>query len=99
VDLSLAALLGEKVYNLGELLGHPVLVENRPGGNTIVGGEYVARAAPDGNTILMSAGTTLTINPVVVKNLSYKVEDFAPISLWTTWPSLNSRRVGILITS
>ncbi len=68
------------------LLGAPVLVENRPGGNTIVGGEYVARAQPDGHTILMSAGTTLTINPVVVKNLPYKVEDFAPISLCTTFP-------------
>lgn len=71
---------------MAALLGHPVLVENRAGGNTIVGGEYVARAQPDGNTILMAAGTTLTINPVVVKNLPYKVEDFAPISLCTTFP-------------
>jgi tripartite-type tricarboxylate transporter receptor subunit TctC len=68
------------------LLNQPVQVENRAGGNTIVGGEYVARAAPDGHTILMSAGTTLSINPLVVPNLPYKLEDFAPISLCTHYP-------------
>ncbi len=68
------------------LLGSPVQVENRAGGNTIVGGEYVARAQPDGHTILMSSGTTLSINPLVVPNLPYKVTDFAPISLATTYP-------------
>ena len=68
------------------LLGSPVQVENRAGGNTIVGGEYVARAQPDGHTILMSSGTTLSINPLVVPNLPYKVSDFAPISLATTYP-------------
>ncbi len=68
------------------VLGQAVQVENRAGGNTIVGGEYVARAQPDGHTILMSSGTTLSINPLVVPNLPYKVEDFAPISLATTYP-------------
>ena len=69
-----------------QLLGQTVQVENRPGGNTIVGAEYVARARPDGHTALMAAGTTLTINPVIVPNLSYKVEDFAPVMLATTFP-------------
>ena len=68
------------------VLGQPVQVENRPGGNTIVGAEFVARAQADGHTLLMSAGTTLTINPVVQPNLPYKVEDFAPIVLATTFP-------------
>ncbi len=69
-----------------QILGQPVQVENRPGGNTIVGAEYVARSRPDGHTALMAAGTTLTINPVIVPNLSYKVEDFAPVMLATTFP-------------
>jgi tripartite-type tricarboxylate transporter receptor subunit TctC len=69
-----------------QILGQPVQVENRPGGNTIVGAEYVARQRPDGHTALMAAGTTLTINPVIVPNLSYRVEDFAPVMLATTFP-------------
>ena len=79
----LSRLMAERMT---QTLGQTVLVENRAGGNTIVGAEYVARAQPDGNTLLMAAGTTLSINPVVVKNLPYKVEDFAPITLATTYP-------------
>jgi tripartite-type tricarboxylate transporter receptor subunit TctC len=68
------------------LLGQTVQVENRPGANTVIGAEYVARARPDGHTLLMAAGTTLTINPVIVPNLPYKVDDFAPVMLATTFP-------------
>jgi tripartite-type tricarboxylate transporter receptor subunit TctC len=69
-----------------QALGRPVQVENRPGANTAIGGEAVARAQPDGYTLLMSSGTTLTINPIVQRNLPYKIEDFAPITLCTTYP-------------
>ena len=61
-------------------------MENRPGGNTIVGTEAVARSQPDGTTLLMGAGTNLTINPLVHRDLVYKVEDFAPIMLISTFP-------------
>ena len=71
---------------MSPILGKPVQVENKPGGNTIVGAEHVARSEPDGHTVLMAAGTTLTINPVVQRNLPYKVEDFAPIALVSTFP-------------
>lgn len=67
-------------------LERPVVVENRPGGNTIVGAEAVSRAAPDGNAVLMAAGTTLTINPAIHRNLPYRVEDFAPVVLTSTFP-------------
>ncbi len=67
-------------------LAQPVQVENRPGANTVIGAEYVARSRPDGLTLLMAAGSTLTINPVIVPNLPYKVEDFAPVMLATTFP-------------
>ncbi|MFN3447955.1 MAG: tripartite tricarboxylate transporter substrate binding protein [Roseococcus sp.] len=71
---------------MGQALGRPVQVENRPGGNTIVGAEAVARAQPDGHTLLMAAGTTLTVNPVIHRNLSYRIEDFAPVTLVSTFP-------------
>jgi tripartite-type tricarboxylate transporter receptor subunit TctC len=71
---------------MATLLGRPVQVENKPGGNTIVGAEYAARSQPDGHTALMAAGTTLTINPAVQRNLPYKVEDFAPVTLVSTFP-------------
>ena len=51
----LSRLMAERMM---QTLGQTVLVENRAGGNTIVGAEYVARAQPDGNTLLMAAGTT-----------------------------------------
>jgi tripartite-type tricarboxylate transporter receptor subunit TctC len=76
-------LLAERMTSL---LGQPVQVENRAGANTIIGAEFVARARPDGHTLLMAAGTTLTINPVIVSNLPYKLEDFAPVMLATTFP-------------
>jgi tripartite-type tricarboxylate transporter receptor subunit TctC len=71
---------------MAAVLGRPVQVENKPGGNTIVGAEHVARSQPDGHTALMAAGTTLTINPAVQRNLPYKVEDFAPVTLVSTFP-------------
>ena len=67
-------------------LGQPVLVENRPGAATVVGAESVARAAPDGFTALINSGTTLTLNPLLMRNLSYKPADFAPVSLLSTLP-------------
>jgi len=67
-------------------LGVPVQVENRGGSATVVGAEYAARAAPDGHTLLVNSGTTLTLNPLLLKGLPYKVADFAPISLLSTLP-------------
>ncbi len=71
---------------MAPLLGQPVLVENRPGAATVVGAEYVARAAPDGATLLVNSGTTLTLNPLLMRNLSYRPEDFAAISLLSILP-------------
>lgn len=79
-------------------LGQPVVIENRPGAQTIVGAEHVARAAPDGHTLLMSSGTTLTINPVIGRNLPYKPEDFAPVALVATLPFALVVRQGMPAT-
>lgn len=79
----MARLLAER---MAPLLGQPVLVENRPGGATAVGADAVARAAPDGCTVLVNSGTTLTINPLVMRNLPYRLEDLAPVSLLAVLP-------------
>ena len=65
---------------IAEPLGQPVIVENRPGAGTVVGSTYVARAEPDGYTLLLAA-TPLVIAPSLYADLAYDpLKDFAPIS-------------------
>jgi tripartite-type tricarboxylate transporter receptor subunit TctC len=67
---------------MGEALGQPVLVENRPGAGTAIGASEVARSAPDGYTLLLGDAGTYAFNPTLYKKLSYNpVKDFAPVSL------------------
>jgi len=69
---------------MSEDFGQPVVTDNRPGGNTIIGAQAVARAAPDGYTLLMAIDSTLVMNQFLYKSLPYDpLEDFAPISLAT----------------
>jgi hypothetical protein len=70
---------------LTETMGQQVVVDNRPGANTNIGNEAVAKSAPDGYTLLATA-STLTINPALYANLTYDaVKSFAPVTLiaWT----------------
>src|SRR6202140_1106584 len=63
-------------------LGAAVVVENKPGAGTTLGAELVARAQPDGYTLLMATSTTLAINKTLYKKLPYDpVRDFTPIAL------------------
>ncbi|OYW08153.1 MAG: ABC transporter substrate-binding protein [Rhodospirillales bacterium 12-71-4] len=67
---------------LQEALGQPFVVENRPGAGGTLGSELVARAAPDGYTLMMGHIGTLAVNPSLYRNLSYDtVTSFAPIVL------------------
>ncbi len=68
--------------HLGDRLGQPVVIENKPGVSGIVGTQAVARAAPDGYTLMGGTITTHAVNPFFTKNLGYEpVKDFAPVSL------------------
>ena len=68
--------------------GQPVVIENRPGGNTTIGAMAVAKAEPDGYTLLAAMDTTMVLNPLVSKNLPYDpFRDFEPISLGAKKPS------------
>lgn len=84
--------------SMAPLLGQPVLVENKPGAQTVIGAEAVARAQPDGHTLLMASGTTLTLNPLLPDRLPYKPEDFAPIILATKLPFAVVVRNGLPTT-
>lgn len=72
-------LVGKK---LGERLGQPVVVENRPGAGTVIGAAFVAKAPADGYTLLISSGSTFTVNPALNPKLPYDpVKSFEPIGL------------------
>jgi tripartite-type tricarboxylate transporter receptor subunit TctC len=62
-------------------LGQPVVVEARPGANTILGAEMVAKAPPDGLTFMVTTNSTHTNNPALYATLPYNPADFAPITL------------------
>ena len=67
---------------LGELLGQAVVVDNRPGGTTLIGTTHAARSAPDGYTLTMGSLASHTTGPLLNKDTPYDpVKDFTPISL------------------
>src|SRR6185436_12738879 len=73
-----ARLLGEK---LAASLGKPIIVDNRPGASNTVGAALVAKAEPDGHTLLMAAANMATIQ-VLMSDLPFDpVKDFVPVSL------------------
>ena len=79
-----ARLVGAK---LSDRLGRAVVVENRPGANGTLAAAQVTKSTPDGHTLLLGSIGMLTVNPVVVANLSYDPQrDFAPISMIAKFP-------------
>src|SRR5437879_2858500 len=82
----LARIVGKK---LEKSLGQPFVIDNRPGGGGNIAAEAVARAAPDGYTLLMGNNSILATNASLFKRLSYDAEkDFIPISLIGSQPNI-----------
>ena len=74
---------------LAKGLGQPVIVENKPGAQSIIAAEYVAKQPADGYTILMGPSGPMTINPATYSKLPYDpVRDFTPISMLCSFPLL-----------
>lgn len=72
---------------LTEQLGQSVIVENRPGANTKIGAELVAKSPADGYTLLMGGAESLAINPHIYKNLSYdSLKDFTGVGTIGNFP-------------
>jgi tripartite-type tricarboxylate transporter receptor subunit TctC len=81
----LSRIIGQK---MSDNWGQQVLVDNRPGANTIIGAEAVAKAVPDGYTLLMAIDSTLVMNQSLYSKLPYDpIKDFAPVTL-TVWSHL-----------
>src|SRR5215207_4978478 len=75
----MARIVGQR---MSEDWGQPMVVENRPGANTVIGAQAVAKAAPDGYTILMAIDSTLTMNQFLYRTPPYDpLNDFVPITL------------------
>ncbi len=82
----LGRLVGQRY---GDALGQPVVIDNRPGAAGIIGADTVAKAAPDGYTLLMGGTGALAINPGLRSRMPYdSVKDFAPVSLFASIPFL-----------
>jgi tripartite-type tricarboxylate transporter receptor subunit TctC len=83
---ALARMLGQK---LAERLGKPLVIENRTGAGTVIGAASVAKAAPDGYTIMLGTSTPFAITATLNKSLPYDpAKDFAPIALVSNAPFL-----------
>src|ERR1700737_3232954 len=93
----LGRLVGQK---MGEDLGQQIVVDNRPGANTIIGAQAVAKAAPDGYTLRMAIDGTLVMNPFLYTKLAYDpFKDFVPISLLALVPSALVGNINIPVNS
>jgi tripartite-type tricarboxylate transporter receptor subunit TctC len=74
---------------VAQLLGQPIIIENKPGASTTIGADYVARSAPDGYTLVIGALASHVLAPYLYTHLPYDpVRDFAPISLLVTAPNI-----------
>jgi tripartite-type tricarboxylate transporter receptor subunit TctC len=83
---SIDSLMRSIAKAMSEALDQPVLVDNKPGANGIVGSQYVARAAKDG-TVLLAGGTgPISLNVLLRKSLPYKLTDFASVAMLCNGP-------------
>lgn len=84
---------------LGESLGQPVFIENRPGAGSVVGTDLVAKAAADGYTLLAVA-VSFAISPSLYKKLPFDpLRDFAPVSLLASFPNVLVVSASLPVTS
>jgi tripartite-type tricarboxylate transporter receptor subunit TctC len=82
------------VLKMTERLGQPIIYENRGGGGGVIAGETVARATPDGYTLLVAAVAVMTVNSTLMKMPFEPLKDFAPITKFATVPNMLVVRAG-----
>ena len=80
--------------------GRPAVVENRPGGGTMIALEHLSKQAPDGHTLLIAGDTNLAVMPHLAKGLTFSLEnDFAPVTLLVVAPAVLVVRPGLAVNS
>jgi tripartite-type tricarboxylate transporter receptor subunit TctC len=72
--------------SFSKALGQTVVVDNKPGNGSSIAADIVAKAAPDGYTLLIASPSSISVNPALNPKLSYKPEDLAPVTKVTTSP-------------
>ncbi|AGU51314.1 putative BUG-like extracytoplasmic solute binding receptor,TTT family [Variovorax paradoxus B4] len=74
---------------LGKILGQPIVIDNKPGAGTTIASDQVARAAPDGYTLLLGSGNLYGSDKLLYKGVKYDgARSFVPISRWSSAPML-----------
>ena len=71
---------------MGKALGQTVVIDNRPGAGSSLAAEHVAKAAPDGYTVLIASPSSISVNPALNSKLAYKFSDLLPVVKVTTSP-------------
>jgi tripartite-type tricarboxylate transporter receptor subunit TctC len=79
---------------MSERLGQSVLYDNRGGGGGVIAGETVARATPDGYTLLVAAVAVMTVNPTLMKMSFDPIRDFVPITKFASVPNVLAARAA-----
>ena len=83
VDI-VARLVAQKMQ---EGLGQSVIVENKPGGNAMLGPDFVAKSTPDGYTLLYAAAGQMAVSPAIYSKMPYAtLKDFVPVSMMASYP-------------
>jgi putative tricarboxylic transport membrane protein len=68
-------------------LGQPIVIDNRPGANGVIGSNFAARAVPDGYTLMLTASSTFSLNPNLMKDIQYdQLNDFVPVAFLVRSP-------------
>jgi tripartite-type tricarboxylate transporter receptor subunit TctC len=83
----------------GKAMGQPVVIENRTGAGSSIAADLVAKAAPDGYTILIASPSSMSVNPALNPKLGYTTKDFAPVTKLTSSPLVIAASPGSGITS